>query len=243
MIDRSVELGGIYNMRDLGGLPAAGGRMVRRGLLYRASSLHRLDDEQAWGDFDAKCVIDLRYDREREAFPLPEFISDFLHAPILPDHWKSDEEARKLPADQYLVAVYHEMLELGGDAIRAILDTLAFGDSYPAVFFCMAGKDRTGIVTAMLLDILGVEHETIAADYHLTTENMKPIIERIRNAPVYKENGLAYAPDWIFSSDPETMLAFLERMTEKYGNAEGWALQRGLTQREIDAIREHLLES
>jgi len=78
VIDRSVELGGIYNMRDLGGFPGLDGRMVKTGMLYRASSLHRLDDEQAWGDFDAKCVIDLRYDRERDAFPLPAFITDYL---------------------------------------------------------------------------------------------------------------------------------------------------------------------
>jgi protein tyrosine/serine phosphatase len=110
------------------------------------------------------------------------------------------------------------------------------------MYHCSAGKDRTGVVTAMLLDILGVEHEVIADDYHLTTANMAPILERIRTAPIFKENGLAFAPDWLFASDPETMLAFFDRMTQKYGNAESWALQHGLTQAEIDAIREHLLE-
>jgi hypothetical protein len=93
----------------------------------------------------------------------------------------------------------------------------------------------------MLLDILGVSHEHIAADYHVTTKNMAPVVERIRSAPVFKENGLAYAPDWIFASDAETMLAFLERMTDTYGGAAEWALEHGMTSDQLDSLRSSLL--
>ena len=75
VIGEAYELGSLYNVRDIGGYPTADGGVVRRGMLFRASSLHRLDDEQAWARFGAGTVIDLRYDRERLAFPLPAFIT------------------------------------------------------------------------------------------------------------------------------------------------------------------------
>ncbi len=62
------------------------------------------------------------------------------------------------------------------------------------------------------------------ADYHVTSGNMAPILERIRSAQVFQDNGLAAAPMWIFESHPETMRDFLARMTERYGSAEQWAL-------------------
>jgi protein-tyrosine phosphatase len=109
------------------------------------------------------------------------------------------------------------------------------------VVHCSAGKDRTGIVIAMLLDILGVAHENIVADYHVTTINMAPIIEQIRGAQVYQDKGLAGAPDWIFASEPETMRTFLETMTQTYGSAEQWALAKGLDASEITRLRETML--
>ena len=93
----------------------------------------------------------------------------------------------------------------------------------------------------MLLDILGVDHEVIVADYHVTSANMGPILERIRSAQVFKENGLAAAPDWIFESAPETMREFLARMTERYGSAEQWALASGLSAGDIARLRDTLL--
>ena len=141
-----------------------------------------------------------------------------------------------------LIDDYMGQIEVNGDSVMMALREIASADRHPVVYHCTAGKDRTGIVTAMLLAILGVDHETIAADYHVTTANMVPIIERIRSAQVYKDNGLAAAPAWIFASDPETMLAFLDRMTAKYGSAEAWALQRGLTAEEIVSIRALLLD-
>jgi protein tyrosine/serine phosphatase len=242
VIDRSVELGGIYNMRDLGGFPGLGGRMVKTGMLYRASSLHRLDDERAWGDFDAKCVIDLRYDRERHAFPLPAFITDHLHAPILPDHWKSDEEARKLPPEQYLVTVYHEMLELGGDAIRAILDTLAFGDTYPAVFFCMAGKDRTGVVAAIVLDLLGVSESDIADDFALSGDEVVALVEYLKGRENIEDHPMMNQREELLRVPRSAMGLFLAEVDAKFGGLDGYVAQLDVPDATVKALRERLLD-
>lgn len=242
MIDRSVELGGIYNMRDLGGFPGLNGRMVKTEMLYRASSLHRLDDEQAWGDFDAKCVIDLRYDRERDAFPLPAFITDYLHAPILPDHWKSDEEARKLPADQYLVAVYHEMLELGGDAVRTILDALAFGDTYPAVFFCMAGKDRTGVVAAIVLDLLGVSESDIADDFALSGDEVVALVEYLKGRENIEDHPMMNQREELLRVPRSAIELFLAEVDAKFGGLDGYVAQLDVPDATVKALRERLLD-
>ena len=245
--ERELSIEGLANARDLGGLTTRDGKRVKAGVVVRTDNPKGLTEQ---GHIDLmtmvgpRTVIDLRIEIEvdRDGYTLSDDSVTVVNFPMLPLSGVNQEQIDAGAFDN-LIDDYMGQIEINGDSVLSALKLIASSDKHPIVYHCTAGKDRTGIVTAMLLDILGVEHEAIAADYHLTTANMVPIIERIRTAPVYKENGLAYAPDWIFSSDPETMLAFLARMTEKYGSAEGWALQRGLTQDEIDAIREHLLES
>lgn len=244
--ERELSIDGMANVRDLGGLVTRDGKRVKAGVVVRSDNPKGMT---AQGHIDLVAVIgprtliDLRIqvEVEHDGYVIKDDSVTVMNFPMLPLSGVTQEQIDAGAFDN-LVDDYMGQIEINGDSVLNALRLIASNEQHPIMYHCTAGKDRTGIVTAMLLDILGVDHESIAADYHLTTANMVPIIERIRNAPVYKENGLAYAPDWIFSSDPETMLAFLARMTEKYGNAEGWALQRGLTPAEIDAIREHLLE-
>lgn len=244
--ERELSIEGMSNVRDLGGLPTRDGKKVKAGVVVRSDNPKGMTEQ---GHIDLMTVvgprtmIDLRIEVEVEhdGYTIKDESVTVVNFPMLPLSGVTPEQIEAGAFDN-LIDDYMGQIEINADSVLSALRIIASSDQHPILYHCTAGKDRTGIVSAMLLDILGVEHETIAADYHLTTENMLPIIERIRNAPVYKENGLAYAPAWIFSSDPETMLAFLERMTAKYGSAESWALQHGLTQVEIDAIREHLLE-
>jgi protein-tyrosine phosphatase len=244
--ERELSIEGMSNVRDLGGLPTRDGKKVKAGVVVRSDNPKGMTEQ---GHIDLMTVvgprtmIDLRIEVEVEhdGYTIKDESVTIVNFPMLPLSGVTPEQIEAGAFDN-LIDDYMGQIEINADSVLSALRIIASSDQHPILYHCTAGKDRTGIVSAMLLDILGVEHETIAADYHLTTENMLPIIERIRNAPVYKENGLAFAPAWIFSSDPETMMAFLERMTAKYGSAEGWALQHGLTQAEIDAIREHLLE-
>ncbi|MSW82989.1 MAG: hypothetical protein F2840_17840, partial [Actinobacteria bacterium] len=167
VIGEAHELGGLYNVRDIGGYRTADGGVVRRGMLFRASSLHRLDDEGAWAEFGAGTAIDLRYDRERLAFPLPEFITGTVNTPFLPNDWDADPVTRALPAAEFLASVFRDMVDFGGDTVRTVLARLASADAYPAVFFCMAGKDRTGVLAAVLLALLGVSDDDIVRDFEL----------------------------------------------------------------------------
>ena len=243
---RELSIDGMSNVRDLGGLPTRDGKKVKAGVVVRSDNPKGMTEQ---GHIDLMTVvgprtmIDLRIEVEVEhdGYTIKDESVTVVNFPMLPLSGVTPEQIEAGAFDN-LIDDYMGQIEINADSVLNALRIIAASDQHPILYHCTAGKDRTGIVTAMLLDILGVDHEAIAADYQLTTDNMLPIIERIRNAPVYKENGLAFAPSWIFASDPETMLAFLERMTAKYGSAEGWALQHGLTQAEIDAIREHLLE-
>jgi len=244
--ERELEIDGLANARDLGGLRTRDGRTIKAGVIVRSDNPVALTEQ---GHIDLmvmvgpRVIIDLRsaIELEGDGYTLKDESVMILNYPMQPLSGVNQEQIDAGACDN-LVDDYMGQIEINAHSIIQALRAISSSDQHPIVYHCSVGKDRTGVVTAMLLDILGVEHESIVADYHLTTANVTPIVERIRNSPVFKENGLANAPDWIFSSDPETMLAFLERMTAKYGSAEGWALQHGLTQAEIDAIREHLLE-
>lgn len=236
------ELGGLYNVRDIGGYPGIDGRRVRRGMLYRSSSLHRLDDEQAWDAFGAKCVIDLRYDRERNAFPLPDFITNDTHAPVLPDHWRSEEEARKLPPVNYLSAVYHDMLALGGDSFRQILDALAFDDAYPAVFFCMAGKDRTGVVAAIVLSLLGVSETDIADDFGLSGDEVVAMVQYLKDRENHEDHPMMNQPEALLRAPREAMVVFLAEVDEKFGGLPAYVRSLEVPEETVLALRSRLLQ-
>lgn len=237
-----VELGGLYNVRDLGGYPGAGGRRVRRGMLFRSSSLHRLGDERAWHEFGARCVVDLRYDRERDAFPLPDFIVNDTHAPLLPDHWRSDAEAKKRPADEFLSSVFHDMLEHGGESVREILQALASPDAYPAVFFCMAGKDRTGVLAAIVLSLLGVSEDDIVADFELSGEEVVALVDHLRTREDFEDHPMMNQPEPLLRAPRAAMERFLAEVDVLHGGLTGYVRSLDIDPQTVRTLQSLLLE-
>lgn len=239
-----LSVDGLVNIRDLGGLVTVDGRVVRSGRVLRSDNPKALTDtgrEQFLDLVAPGVVIDLRIPMEvsREGYDLGPRVR-VVNCPMMPQSGVNDEQIAAGACDN-LVDDYMRQIKVNAPYVAEVLSIIADPVNLPVVIHCTAGKDRTGISVAMLLDILGVSHEHIAADYHVTTKNMAPVVERIRSAPVFKENGLAYAPDWIFASDEETMLAFLERMTDTYGGAAAWALEHGMTSDQLDSLRASLL--
>ena len=240
-----LRIDGLVNVRDLGGLHTKDGRTVRSRQVIRSDNPKGMTDkgqEDLAETVAPALVVDLRMvlEVEREGYTIGHDPARVVNLPMLPQSGVTPEQIEAGAADN-LVEDYARQIEVNAAPIIEALRLIADPGNRPVVVHCTAGKDRTGLVVAMLLDILGVEHEVIVADYHVTTANMAPILERIRGAQVFKENGLASAPDWIFESEPETMRAFLARMTQAYGGAEQWALAKGLTAAEIAQLRATLL--
>lgn len=240
--DRRVELGGVYNVRDLGGLPGADGRLVRRGMLFRSSSLHRMRDADAWESFGAHCVVDLRYDRERSAFPLPDFITNDLHAPLLPDHWRSDDEARKLPPEGFLASVFHDILEQGQGPIRDVLQALSRPESYPAVFFCMAGKDRTGVLAAIVLSLLGVSEQDIVLDFEASGDEVVALVDHLRATEDIENHPMMNQPVELLRAPRGAMETFLAEIDVRYGGLPAYVRQLDIDDSTVTALHTLLLE-
>lgn len=240
-----LSIDGLVNARDLGGLRTADGRTVLSRQVIRSDNPKGLTDkgQEDLAEIVAPAlIVDLRMVLEvaREGYTIGHNPARIVNLPMLPQSGVNQEQIDAGAADN-LVEDYLRQIDVNAGSIVEALRLISDPANRPVVIHCTAGKDRTGIVVAMLLDILGVDHEVIVADYHVTTANMATILERIRSAQVYQDNGLAAAPLWIFESHPETMRGFLERMTQAYGSGEAWALGKGLTPDEIARLRVTLL--
>lgn len=240
-----LRIDGLVNVRDLGGLRTADGRVLRSRQVIRCDNPKALT-EQGQLDFaeivSPALIVDLRMQLEvhKEGYSILHDPVQVLNLPMVPQSGVTQEQIDAGAADN-LVEDYMRQIDVNAPSIIEALRLIADPSNRPVVVHCTAGKDRTGIVVAMLLAILGVSDDHIVADYHVTSANMAPILERIRAAQVFQDNGLAHAPAWIFASEPETMRDFLGRMEAKYGSAEDWALSKGLDSEDIARLRETLL--
>ncbi|MGB6454999.1 MAG: tyrosine-protein phosphatase [Streptosporangiaceae bacterium] len=168
---RHLRLDGTYNLRDVGGYPTHEGGSVAWRTLFRSDSLHRLDSHSVarLAGLGLRTIVDLRADIEVEQRPstvagLPARI---VRAPIVRD-------PTGLPPLTDLGAEYRYMIDECGDSIGPAVRALCAPGALPALVHCAAGQDRTGIVIALVLAVLGVPDELIGADYSLSSLYLDP---------------------------------------------------------------------
>lgn len=244
-LDRSVVFELVFNVRDLGGLPTVDGRTTRSGVLYRADGVHRLagaDLEKARG-LGLRTVIDLRTEGEIERggrFPVEEHRVDWHHLPILQRMWADDELVATSGAVDFLCDRYVDMLCEGGTSIARIVELVADGN--PALFHCAAGKDRTGVVAAVLLGLLGVPHEEIATDYHATAGAMAAFVDWLTVTYPEALDSMTSQPPEYLEAPREAMTAFLDHVDDRYGSVDGLAAHLGVEPATVDRLRTTLLD-
>jgi len=247
---RAVVLDGVHNFRDLGGYPADGGT-TRWGLVYRADGLGRLtpEDVAVLRDRGLGTVIDLRTDAElaeRGRFPVDLHDVTFHHLPVLDRTWQATDVPDVENAHDFLMWAYRDMLRVGAPKIADALHIIADPEVTPVVFHCAAGKDRTGLVAAMLLAVLGVPDDYIAADYGRTEEGMRKM--RAAWAKFAAEQGdaerarLSSAPAFYFESPPAVMAELLGELRAQFGSVVDYVRSLGVTDDEIAALRRRLIE-
>lgn len=242
-MDRRVDLEGCFNFRDLGGYPARDGRTVRWRRLFRSDALHHLtpgDVARFLGELGIRDVVDLRSSLELEAegrgLLADSPAARFHHVPL----FDTGAPAAVSGADVSLADRYVAMAEHGGPAMGRVVAILAQSEA-PAVYHCAAGKDRTGMISALVLELVGVDDELILEDYAASQENIRPIVERLLGASGYR-SVLETLPKDTLHARPDTMLSFLECLRERYGSVEGFARHVGVSDEQIAALREKLLE-
>jgi len=242
-VRRVIDLEGCLNFRDLGGYPTADGRTVRWRQVYRSDALHHLtpaDVARVRDELGIATVVDLRSTAELRGEGrglLAREPLGFHHLPLFdslqppPEGW---------PPIATLADRYFLLAEIAQAPIAHLIAVLAEAPG-PVVYHCAAGKDRTGVVSAVLLALLGVRDEVIAADYAATQENLEAIIERLMAARGYQTMLSALPPDTLHA-EAETMVAFLARMRERYGSMRGYARAAGVADALVERLAERLLE-
>jgi protein tyrosine/serine phosphatase len=140
-----------------------------------------------------------------------------------------------------LVPRYLSYLEFARDNVVRALETIADEKSVPLVFHCSAGKDRTGVLAALVLGCLGVEPETVVSDYAAKQHERDRIVEFLRRRPTYTNTVDDMHPASL-DSEPATMREFLRLLDERYGGARGWARHAGADEATLARLEENLLE-
>ena len=224
---RLVELEAVHNFRDLGGYAIAGGRRIGWGRLFRADGLYRLTDAdiEIIDAIGVRTVIDLRSSPELDqhgCFPVDRLPVDFHHLSILDATWQRGDLPPVADTEQgaieFLTWAYADMLATGADRFARAIHVLAAAESMPAVFHCAAGKDRTGVLAALILGGLGVDHEVIVADYALTAAAM----QRMRTwVPIHRPEvaqQFGETPAFMLAASPEAMRNTLDRLVADHGS-------------------------
>jgi protein-tyrosine phosphatase len=236
-----LSLTGAINFRDLGGHRTADGRWTRFGRVFRSNSLQELtkaDVRVIRERLRLMTVLDLRSAQEIKydgVGPLEHESLRYVNTPILQE--KRDYGLGKIETG--LVDRYFSYLELAQESIVTALETIA--DAQPLVFHCSAGKDRTGLLAAVLLGCVGVEPETVISDYAVTHLAREELVNFLRRRPSYIER-LDLLPPTALDSEPDTMRQFLGLLNESYGGARSWALMAGVSEAALRRLESTLLE-
>lgn len=248
---RWIDLEGLANARTLGGLPTGDGSFTRPDVLIRSDDPIgcTVDDARRLiEEFGVSLVLDLRSNEERLAGPpsaLAAAGTEHLCVPLLDraamnqvfrcdaPHANGDEAAR------WMAETYLRFTESAGPNFVHLLTRLLAKDRTPALVHCAAGKDRTGVVVALLLTLAGVEREAIIDDYALTGLRMGAVaaaLEKRANAPL--DDGVR--PAVLLEAPPLTMRHFLTEFDRRWGSVARWTIAAGATGRQLDRWRERL---
>jgi protein tyrosine/serine phosphatase len=241
-VERRVAVEGCHNFRDLGGYPTEDGGALRWRQLFRADGLHALTprgiatvrDEIQLGD-----IIDLRSSAELELDgrgPLEREAIRFHHLPL----FDGGRGQKTPPLGATLAELYYGMIDFARGPIAKVITVLARTDQ-PAVFHCAAGKDRTGVVSALLLSLLGVREEIIVADYAATREALDAIVKRLMASEGYR-GMFDELPRDTLHADPETMEGFLARLRAEFGGVAGYARAIGIDDTDVERLRARMVE-
>ena len=174
-------------------------------------------------------------------FPVEEHPVDWHHLPIIERMWSEDDLVATTGAVDFLCDRYLDMLRSGGPSIARIVALAA--DGTPMLFHCAAGKDRTGVVAAVLLALAGVPREEIAADYHATAGAMAAFVDWLTVTYPEAIDAMTSQPPEYLEAPIEAMARFLERVDEHHGSMRGLRHRSsGSTPRPSTALRATLVE-
>ena len=236
--NRHLPIKGTYNVRDLGGYETPAGETRWRRIL-RADGLHRLDGEgmEALVAEGVTTVIDLRHRNELDQQPNPFAAEDKVayHNVSLFEELAPTPR----PGEDVLLQLYIRALESRQVPIAQVLTIIADAPTGTVLFHCTAGKDRTGIISALLLGLAGVNSDTIVADYALTAQMIAPMVEEIiSHAAARGADVESFRP--LLASDPGTMVATIAYIEANHASVGDYIEKIGVPAVAVERLRARL---
>ncbi len=231
-----LDIPGVNNVRDVGGMPARGGR-TRSGVLLRSGQLNGATAQGAATLRErVRHIVDLRDGEEVAAEPSGVPGPQTTHLPLFLGSVRSFFES-----DTSLEDLYLHLLEESGLRLVEAVRIIAAGE--PTLVHCTVGKDRTGVTVALALAAVGADREAIVADYALTESQLpadrnRRIVRYLRD--MHPE--AVHAVDLATRSPAEVMRRMLEIVDERWGSAAGYLREHGLTDEELAALERALVE-
>jgi protein-tyrosine phosphatase len=239
---RRLDWEGCVNARDLGGYRTAGGGETRWGAVVRSGSLAALTGagRAALAGYGVRAIVDLRLPSELANHPNP-FAEPGDHGIAYTNVSFIDPAAAPPDAVSTLAEDYLQMLERYRQGVAEALAAIARAPADGAVLVhCAAGKDRTGLISALLLGLAGVPADTIAADYAMTAELLRPRERQWLDGLDPEERAEREAMLARYAPTAEVMLQVLDGLGERYGGVEPYLRSTGLSQDDLDRLRERL---
>lgn len=249
MIDppRHIAIEGTHNIRDLGGYVTARGTMIPPRRFLRADCLHRLapGGTERLVDEGLRCVIDLR--TKNEVANAPSLFDgltgvEYINLPLFDDLSPSALAGVDAPDSHPLVPFYISALDTRGVAVCDILTHISRVREGAVLFNCTAGKDRTGIIAALLLGLAGVADEDIIDDYALTEQMIPDLVAEFLS--ISRENGgdvESYAT--LLQSPADTMAKMLTHIRMQYGSVQDYVKRIGFERKDLFRLTDQLCGS
>lgn len=244
--ERHLSWDGCVNVRDLGGHPTRDGGTTRFGAVVRADSVRRLSDE-GWAAAVAHgigTVLDLRFHEELQADPPGEVPLEVVHLSLFgdfdPDRWAELDRRAAAAGDDAAATrlVYLDALETHRENLAAAIRVVAEAPPGGVLVHCTGGKDRTGLVAALLLRLAGVAPGDIAADYALSERNLAErhaqwLADAADDAERERLRRISRTP-------AASMLGVLEELERRYGSVAGYLRAGGASERDLERARARL---
>ena len=248
---RRLPLKSLYNCRDLGGYPTLDGKVTRFGVFLRSEAPCELDREDLTFllEYGVTGTADLRSEGERLARP-NELAGHVSYYPMTLFHRAAVYgDASQQMEDFDWGKQYRSMAEDNPAFFRAMLP-LCLKEPGALLYHCTTGKDRTGLLSCVLLSIAGVSREDIAADYCISQLYLGPVYERMKNGTMklglQKDGKPTRVPDGgsarFFATPAKAMLDLINGLDRDYGGVVGFLRSCGVEEETILGLRRKLTE-
>lgn len=229
----------IYQFRDIGGYTTVDGHMTVYNRFFRSSALYgmTLEDQRQVYDLGVRTVIDLRTAEEIVAQGRTQFDASLnvnvLHIPMITRH----QSLYDLASGSRSEALINGIEQIYPFFLRFF--EAASGIDHAMVFHCSLGIDRTGLLTAILLDVAGVAHEEIVSDFSRTNIYLAPRLPLLRQRrPAYLT---PHQFEQLILAHPQAMRDLLQYVYQKYGSARGFLTHVGVPGQHIDQVLHRMI--